>query len=71
MSDKTPSAKVRARLNGARMRTVMAHCPGCKEVATIDVIGAAMVPTRKFRQVGGKVFHDCGSELPCRLVEAD
>ena len=30
-------------------------------------VRGADTPSRKFRQRDGRVYHDCGSELPCRL----
>ena len=48
-------------------RDVMAQCPKCKTVETIQLAGDALMPSRKFRQKDGGVYHDCGSDQPCRL----
>ncbi len=26
-----------------------------------------MVPTKRFRQKDGRIYHDCGADEPCRL----
>ncbi len=46
---------------------VMAFCPICKTHQTIFFEGNSMIPTRKFRQDGEQVYHDCSSVRPCRL----
>ena len=41
-------------------------CPGCKTFETLLFQGNMLVPTKKFTQhEDGKVYHDCGSSLPC------
>ena len=45
----------------------LAQCPKCKTVETLQFIGNTLSPSRKFRQKDGGVYHDCGSDLPCRL----
>lgn len=47
---------------------VVALCPGCKAFETLWFAEHALVPTRKFFQRGSRVFHDCGSREPCRLL---
>ncbi len=46
---------------------VVAFCPRCKALQTIHIEGTALTPTRKFTQVGSRIYHDCGSVQPCRL----
>ena len=48
-------------------RDVIAQCPKCKTVETIQLIGDTLAPSRKFRQRDGGVYHDCGADQPCRL----
>lgn len=48
-------------------REVMAFCPSCKAMETISLRGEQIVPTRRFTQKRGAVFHTCGSNVPCRL----
>lgn len=50
------------------MSEVTAICPNCKTMETLWFIGHSLVQTRKFSQQGNRVFHDCGSEEPCRLL---
>lgn len=47
---------------------LIAFCPKCKTLETLWFIGEVLVHTRKFAQSGEHVFHDCGSEQPCRLL---
>ncbi len=46
---------------------VVAFCPRCKAMQTVHIDGSTLTPTRKFNQVGNRIFHDCGATLPCRL----
>lgn len=46
---------------------VMAFCPQCKALQAIWINGNALVPNRKFSQIGDQVYHECGSSQPCRL----
>jgi hypothetical protein len=42
-------------------------CPHCKAFQTVWLDGSKLMPTRKFIQERGKIYHDCGSMEPCRL----
>ena len=44
---------------------VIVVCPKCKTLETLWLSAGLLVPTRKFRQSGHKVYHDCGSDEPC------
>lgn len=46
---------------------VLVQCPKCKTVETLQFVGDTLTPSRKFYQSDGRVYHDCGSEQPCRL----
>ena len=46
---------------------MMAFCPGCKAIQTVWLNGSRLMSTRKFTQVGGYIYHNCGSDRPCRL----
>jgi hypothetical protein len=48
-------------------RDIMVQCPKCKTVETLQFVEDQLTPSRKFFQRDGKVFHDCGSDRPCRL----
>ena len=48
---------------------VVAFCPGCKAMQTIQICDNQLMPTRKYSQVGLFVYHDCGSRKPCRLYQ--
>ncbi len=42
-------------------------CPKCKAFETVCLIENMLVPTKKFSQVGARIYHDCGSKEPCCL----
>jgi hypothetical protein len=44
---------------------VIVVCPKCKTLETLWLSAGLLVPTRKFRQSGNQVYHDCGSDEPC------
>jgi hypothetical protein len=44
---------------------VIVVCPKCKALETLWLSAGLLVPTRKFRQSGNQVYHDCGSTEPC------
>jgi hypothetical protein len=44
-----------------------AQCPKCKTIESLQFIGTALTRSRKFFQKEDKVYHDCGSALPCHL----
>ena len=46
---------------------VLAQCPKCKTIETIQFVGDTLTQCRKFRQRDGSIYHDCGSDQPCRL----
>jgi hypothetical protein len=48
---------------------VMIFCPSCKAMQTVQISGSVLLPTRKFRQEGPFIYHDCGSARPCRLYQ--
>ncbi len=50
-----------------RPRDAVAQCPNCKTIETLQFQGAKLMRSRKFFQSDGKVYHDCGSKLPCRI----
>jgi hypothetical protein len=45
----------------------MVVCPQCKAIQEIWIQDGMLLPTRKFRQIGNNIYHDCGSKLPCRV----
>jgi len=42
-------------------------CPKCKTFETVWFFGFTLIPTKKFVQRKGEVYHDCNSSEPCRL----
>lgn len=44
---------------------VIVVCPKCKTLETLWLSAGFLIPTRKFRQNGNRVYHDCGSNEPC------
>ncbi len=53
--------------SGVLSGEVIAFCPVCKAFETLWFTGGRLTQTRKFSQYGDKVYHDCGSDEPCRL----
>lgn len=51
----------------ADVRELVAFCPGCKTLETLYFNDGWLMPTRKFNQQRGRVFHDCGTPEPCRF----
>ena len=47
---------------------IIAFCPKCKTVETLWFVGDVLTQTRKFTQKDVRVYHDCGSNEPCRLL---
>ena len=45
----------------------LAFCTGCKAVQTVWLSGKTLLTTRKFKQIGSRIYHECGSIQPCRL----
>jgi hypothetical protein len=64
IKEKKPSATVEA---GHLSGEAMAFCPVCKEFQTLWFTNGKLMQIRKFSQRDGKVYHDCGSDEPCRL----
>jgi len=48
-------------------KEVMAFCQSCKAFEAIWFSIGILNQTRKFMQSGNHVYHDCGSNEPCRL----
>ncbi len=46
---------------------LMAFCPNCKAMETLSFGSRGLMATRRFSQRSGKVYHDCGAGVPCRL----
>ena len=46
----------------------VAFCPNCKTYETLWFQGDRLMQTRKFSQSDTKIYHDCGSNEPCRLL---
>ena len=65
---KAPQAKIIE--PSAVSEELIVACPTCKAIQTVWFTGDRMLPTRKFRQENGKVYHDCGSTLPCRIYKS-
>lgn len=46
---------------------MMAQCPKCKSMETVQFINRTLSKRSRFFQKDGKVYHDCGSDRPCQL----
>jgi len=47
---------------------VVVLCPKCKTFETVWLTNGVIVKTQKFTQEDDRIFHDCGSDEPCRLL---
>ena len=45
----------------------MIFCPKCYAFETVSLVKDMLVPTKKFSQIGARIYHDCGSNEPCHL----
>jgi hypothetical protein len=50
-----------------RASEITAFCPHCKTIETLWFGDHKLMETRKFNQVNGLVYHDCGGSEPCKL----
>lgn len=57
----------RPSLFAARIQEVVAFCPKCKTLETLWLAESQLLPTQKFSQKDNRIFHNCGSDKPCRL----
>jgi hypothetical protein len=46
---------------------LVVFCPKCKTLETLWFTNGRLLPSIKFSQVNGELYHDCGSQEPCRL----
>ena len=53
--------------NATRSEEAVVICPRCKAIQTVWINGGSLMPTRKFMQVGDRIYHDCGADKACRL----
>jgi len=51
----------------AAERELVVFCPKCKTLETLWFTNGWLMPARKFNQMNGELYHDCGSQEPCRL----
>ena len=66
VKEQKPATTVEAG-SGVLSDEVMAFCPVCKAFQTLWFTKGKLMQIRKFSQHGDKVYHDCGSDEPCRL----
>jgi len=50
-----------------KLDDVIVQCPKCKALETLQFTAGTLTPCSKFSQREGRTYHDCGSDLPCRL----
>ncbi len=46
---------------------VLVTCPACKTIETLTMVGGVPQRSGKFTVRDGVVYHDCGTDRPCRL----
>lgn len=53
---------------GYGIRELICQCPSCLTFETLLFRGDVLIPTKRFKQkADGQVYHDCGTDKPCRL----
>ena len=67
-SERVRTAGKTVRISPTEMDELVAFCPKCKAFETLWFSDENLVPTRKYLQVGQRVYHDCGSDEACRLL---
>jgi hypothetical protein len=55
----------------AGLRELVVFCPKCKALETLSFDSGSLVETRKFIQNDGHIYHDCGSDRPCRVYRVN
>jgi hypothetical protein len=66
IENQTPSYTMADRFE-SKTDEVMALCPACKSFETVYLNNDKLIKNRKFTQFGSHIYHDCGSNIPCRL----
>ncbi len=56
---------------GVQSGEATVFCPRCKAFQTVWLSDNTLMPTRKFYQREGRIYHDCGSSRPCQLYFND
>jgi hypothetical protein len=46
---------------------VVVYCPNCKTLETLTLTRNRLATNRKFSLMDGRVYHNCGASVPCRL----
>jgi hypothetical protein len=69
IGNQTPSYTMADRFE-SETDEVMALCPACKAFETVYFNDDKLIQNRKFTQFGSHIYHDCGSNIPCRLYMA-
>ncbi len=52
----------------SKIEEVYVQCPKCKTLETITLLNRSLGKTRKYTQIGDRIYHDCGSFYPCKLI---
>jgi hypothetical protein len=66
IENQTPSFTMADRFE-SKTDEVMAFCPSCKAFETVYLNNNKLIKNRKFTQFGSHIYHDCGTNEPCRL----
>ena len=66
IENQTPSYTMADRFE-PKTDEVMALCPACKTFEMVYLNNDKLIKNRKFTQFGSHIYHDCGSNYPCRL----
>jgi len=47
---------------------LVSFCPHCKSLQTLLFSQGELVSKHKYSEHDGRVYHDCGSDIPCRFL---
>jgi hypothetical protein len=50
------------------LKEIATFCPNCKSLQTLMFSRGKLVGQRRYHQSNGHVYHDCGSDKPCRFL---
>lgn len=70
MVEETPKTEVAVdprQISLVGMDELIVFCPKCKTLETLCFAEDTLIRTPKFRQLAGRIYHDCGTTDPCRL----
>ena len=47
---------------------IVVFCPSCGQIETLYGVGTQLDKTRKYRQAGTSIYHDCNTAVPVKVI---